>query len=72
MPNRRRTNAAMSPIEANALRRVDSGLAVLIAAQHRDRLIRMELVRMSALGRLELTETGKQRLAADAELLDRT
>ena len=72
MPNRRRTNAAMSPIEANALRRVDSGLAVLIAAQHRDRLIRMELVRKSALGRLELTETGKQRLAADAELLDRT
>jgi hypothetical protein len=72
MPNRRRTNAAMSPIEANALRRVDSGLAVLIAAQHRELLIRMELIRMSALGRLELTETGKQRLAADAKLLDRT
>jgi hypothetical protein len=72
MPNRRRTNAAMSPIEVNALRRVDSGLTVLIAAQHRDLLIRMELVRRSALGRLELTETGKQRLAADAKLLDRT
>jgi hypothetical protein len=62
----------MSPIEVNALRRVDSGLTVLIAAQHRDLLIRMELVRRSALGRLELTETGKQRLAADAKLLDRT
>ena len=72
MPHRRRTNAAMSPIEVNALRRLDSGLAVLVAAQHRECLIRMELVRMNALGRPELTETGKQRLAADAKLLERT
>jgi hypothetical protein len=62
----------MSAIEANALRRIDSGLGVLVAAQHRDFLIRMELVRMNALGRPELTETGKQRLAADAKLLEQT
>lgn len=65
MPNRRNPQAAMSPIEVNALRRAASGLAVLISAQHKDLLIRMPLARVNKEGRLELTEAGKERLAAE-------
>jgi hypothetical protein len=65
MPNRRNPQAAMSPIEVNALRRAASGLAVLISTQHKDLLIRMQLARVNEEARLEITEAGKQRLAAD-------
>jgi hypothetical protein len=63
MPNRRNPQAAMSPLEVSALRRAASGLAVLISAQHKDLLIRMQLARLNEEGRLELTEAGE--LAAD-------
>jgi hypothetical protein len=42
-------------------------LAVLISAEHKDLLIRMQLARLNEEGRLEVTEAGKQRLAADGE-----
>jgi hypothetical protein len=67
MPNRRNPQAAMSPIEGNVLRRAASGLAVLISAEHKDLLIRLQLARLNEEGRLEVTEAGKQRLAADGE-----
>ena len=65
MPNRRNAQASLSPIEVNALRRAASGLPALISAHHKDLLIRMQLARVNEEGRLELTEAGKQRLAAD-------
>ena len=42
-----------------------AGLAVLISAQHKDLLGPMQLARVNEEGRLEVTEAGKQQLAAD-------
>ena len=67
MPNSRDSQASLSPIEVNALHRAASGLAVLISAQHKDLLIRMQLARLNEEGRLEVTEAGKQRLVADGQ-----
>ncbi len=64
MPNRHSPNAALSPLEMSALRRAQNGLADLISQQDRDLLIRMGLAKVNALGRLKVTEAGRQRLAA--------
>jgi hypothetical protein len=64
MPNRHSPRVALSPLEVSALRRADDGLADLISQQDRDLLIRMGLAKVNGLGRLKVTEAGKQRLAA--------
>jgi hypothetical protein len=58
----RRANAALSPSEVNALRRVDIGLANFLPAAHRDLLISMGLIVQNFSERLVLTEAGRQRL----------
>ena len=65
MPNRRSPDAAMSPFEVRALRRVGDGLPDVIKPDHRDLLIRMQLAKVNASGLLELTEYGRRRLAAE-------
>ena len=65
MPDRRNPHAAMSALEVNALRRVQDGSADLIPQQDRDLLMRMGLVKLNGLGRMKLTEAGRQRLAAE-------
>jgi len=65
MPNRRSPDAAMSPFEVQALRRVGEGLPDAITPDHRDLLIRMQLAKADGSGLLELTEDGRRRLAAE-------
>lgn len=65
MPNRRSPDAAMSPFELQALRRVAEGLPDTIKPEHRDLLTRMQLAQVNGGGSLELTEAGRQRLAAE-------
>lgn len=65
MPNRRSPDAAMSPFEVRALRCVGDGSPGAIKPDHRDLLIRMQLAKVNGSGELELTEDGRQRLAAE-------
>ena len=65
MPNRRSPDAAMSPFEVLALRRVGEGLPGGIKPDHRDLLIRMQLAKVNGRGLLELTEDGRRRLVAE-------
>lgn len=62
----RQPNAALSPAEVNALRRVGSGLAKFLNPSHRDMLIGMGLVAYNAGGNLVLTEPGRQRIRTEA------
>lgn len=58
-------DAALSPAEVNALRRVGHGLANFLPRAHRDRLVSLRLVTVNGGGRLVLTQVGKERLAEE-------
>jgi len=65
MPHRRSPDAALSPNEFGSLRRLATGVGDEIPMSHKTVLLQMHLAQVDNLGRLVLTDAGRQRFWRD-------
>jgi hypothetical protein len=68
MPNRRSPDTALSPIAFGSLRRLATGVGIEIPMEHKDLLLRMQLVQVDNMGRLALTDAGRRQFWRDNPL----